>query len=530
MFGGIARDIAYSNSSFSQTSASGKSSTALHKGGFRQVSSLVQYQQSPGIVSQLPLENTPSYYLQPISNPNIRDTGVTSMSFDCSHMAVAYIDNATSLPVLTIYQGVQNQYSVVYSTTPSDATPITIESGIRNSACCVISSDATICVLACCLDDDNRGAIWTYYYSTTIGWQQTSPSKIVPADLAGIAPQFGTSIALSTDKSTVVVGAPVDGFVGDYFNAPGAVFVFKQMSPGVYLQLGPKLVGVGSTNTLLQGASVCVSATGSVIGVGAPYDGYSPTAPLPIGCGLIFVENNQKTTYVQNGPRLSAGDSGTVTNGLSCAIDQSGTLFYLGCPTNAPGYSVSNTGVAVFEKTGSWNLQTYIATPRSVVGVDSQFGRDLSLSLDGNTLVVQAIQDANYNVSYNSVGSFYIFSRSGGGSSPSVYTQNGIKIFNTTSDSVIGDVSLSGDGKCLAYYNIFPSAGARSLQSLSEPALPGESQPAPLVKLSSDLALLQKIRRAVPQARGIIEALSDEHVPIEPLFDFMSNIQIVNSI
>jgi len=529
MLGGIARDIAYSNSSFSQTSASGKSSTALHKGGFRQVSSLVQYQQSPGIVSQLPLENTPSYYLQPISNPNIRDTGVTSMSFDCSHMAVAYIDNATSLPVLTIYQGVQNQYSVVYSTTPSDATPITIESGIKNSACCVISSDATICVLACCLDDNNRGAMWTYYNSGS-GWQQTSPSKIVPADLAGIAPQFGTSIALSTNNSTVVVGAPQDGFAGDYFNVPGAFFVFKQMNPGVYLQLGPKLVGVGSTNTLLQGASVCVSANGSVIGVGAPYDGYSLATPLPVGCGFIFVENNLKTTYVQNGPRLSAGDSGTVINGLSCAINQSGTLFYLGCPFNAPGNTVSNIGVAVFERAGAWNLQTYIATPRSVVGLDSQFGRDLSLSLDGNTLVVQAIEDINYNVSYNSVGSFYIFSRSGGGSSPNVYTQNGIKIFNTNSTAVIGDVSLSGDGKCLAYYNVFQNAGFAAPLSLSEPAQPGESQPAPPKKLSRDLALLQKIRRPVPQARSVIKALSDEHVPIQPLFDFPSEIQIVNSI
>lgn len=463
MFGAVSRDMSFSNSSFSQTSASGKSSTSLHKGGFRQVSFLMQYQQSPGLVSQIPLETTPSMPLNPLFNLPVKYTGVTSLSFDGKYMATAYIDNSTNLPVLTIYQGVQNEYSIIYTNTPSDAIPFVVDFDTFNNCTCVISSDATVCVLGYCLDDGQRGAIWTYRNNGTF-WEPSSSSKILPIGSVGTNLEFGKSLALSTDKSTLVVGAPLDGFVGDINYIPGAVFVFKQTAPGVYSQFGSKLVGSGASDLAYQGIGVSVSATGSTIAFGAPYDGYTPESLVPVGCGFVFIENSQKTAYIQDGPKLSIENSKTALNGLSCAMNQNGTLVYLGCPLNFPGGSIAEQGVAVFDRSQTWKLETYIPTPRSVVGLDSQFGINISLSLDGNTLVVKAVSDIIENGFLYIEGSFFLFSRSGGGSSPNVYTQNGGKFQNNRfqiigdsfNSSFLCDASLSGDGKCIAYYNIFP--------------------------------------------------------------------------
>jgi hypothetical protein len=242
-------------------------------------------------------------------------------------------------------------------------------------------------------------------------------------------------------------------------------------------------VGSGATDVAYQGISVCVSGTGSVIAFGAVYDDYN-LFPLPIGCGFVFIENSRKTAYIQDGPKLKIPDSKTALNGLTCAINQNGTLVYLGCPLTISGASTSGAGVAVFDRLLTWRLHTYIPTPRSVVGLYSFFGQSISLSLDGNTLVVLASLDRVSSSIVFTYGSIFIFSRSGGGSSPNVYTQNGGKIQNNKfrfdgesfESSTLCDISLSGDGKCIAYFNYFEKPPAPP-EPPAPPAPPAPPEP-----------------------------------------------------
>ena len=104
MFGNIQRDMAYANMATRQTSATGKSATTYHTGGFRQVSSLVEYQQSPNFWAQVPLQTVPSFPIGPIATPSTDYTPGVSISSDGKVLAYAYIDRTTSLPVLQIYE------------------------------------------------------------------------------------------------------------------------------------------------------------------------------------------------------------------------------------------------------------------------------------------------------------------------------------------------------------------------------------------------------------------------------------------
>jgi hypothetical protein len=81
----------------------------------------------------------------------------------------------------------------------------------------------------------------------------------------------GSSVALSADGSTAIVGGPSD----DSFH--GAVWVFTR-SGGVWAQQGSKLIGTGAGVTAgkvggaLRGQSVALSADGNTAIVGGPYD------------------------------------------------------------------------------------------------------------------------------------------------------------------------------------------------------------------------------------------------------------------
>lgn len=80
------------------------------------------------------------------------------------------------------------------------------------------------------------------------------------------SPVQGTSIALSADGNTVIVGGP-----GDNSNA-GAAWVFS-WNKGAWVQQGNKLIGNGTVGMARQGSSVALSADGNTALVGGPATG-----------------------------------------------------------------------------------------------------------------------------------------------------------------------------------------------------------------------------------------------------------------
>jgi Divergent InlB B-repeat domain/Viral BACON domain len=75
----------------------------------------------------------------------------------------------------------------------------------------------------------------------------------------------GSSVALSADGNTAIVGGPIDS------GNTGAAWVWSR-SNGVWTQRGNKLVGTGGVANVGQGSSVALSADGNTAIVGGPFD------------------------------------------------------------------------------------------------------------------------------------------------------------------------------------------------------------------------------------------------------------------
>jgi FG-GAP-like repeat len=123
-----------------------------------------------------------------------------------------------------------------------------------------------------------QGAAWIWTRSNGV-WSQQG-SKLVGSGAVGGASQ-GTSVSLSGDGNTAVVGGPDDN---EDFHASGAVWVWPRRGD-VWTQQGSKLVGSGGSGSPDQGAAVALSADGTTAIVGGPFDDLGD----PGGPGAVWV-------------------------------------------------------------------------------------------------------------------------------------------------------------------------------------------------------------------------------------------------
>ena len=122
-----------------------------------------------------------------------------------------------------------------------------------------LSADGNTAIVGGAHDDSKVGAAWVF---TRNGDAWTQQSKLVGTGAIGKAGQ-GSSVALSADGNTAIVGGPLDN------SDAGAAWVFTR-SNGVWKQLGSKLVGSGAAGKAWQGFSVALSADGKTAIVGGP--------------------------------------------------------------------------------------------------------------------------------------------------------------------------------------------------------------------------------------------------------------------
>src|SRR5262249_61793040 len=109
-------------------------------------------------------------------------------------------------------------------------------------------------------DTDAGGAAWVFRRSGSTWTQQ---AKLTGDHEDGQA-SFGSSVAVSADGSTVLVGGPFDGKDTEV----GAVWVFTR-SGGTWSQQGPKLTGTGVPAFGAFGWSLALSGDGNTALVGA---------------------------------------------------------------------------------------------------------------------------------------------------------------------------------------------------------------------------------------------------------------------
>ena len=296
----------------------------------------------------------------------------------------------------------------------------------------------------------NSGSVHIFIHGEE-GWVQQAYVKNSNAQQGDA---FGASIALSTDGNTMVVGAIgedsqakgvngnqadnscvypdrdrlyvldltcKDAFYESYGLNNGAAYVFTRS--GAEWTQEAYLKPASTFFSTLFGASVDLSGDGNTLAVGAKGD-------TSIIINTDDPENIDKN-LVQEAAKL-------VGTGSTYVFTRSGT---------------------------NWTQEAYLQASTLTVG--GEFGGDVSLSQDGNTLAIGSFREASISTGINgdqgdtsaeSAGAVFVFTRDN-----SVWTQRSyVKASNTNAGDRFGlNVDLSADGKTMA-------VGAHREESASE--------------------------------------------------------------
>lgn len=236
---------------------------------------------------------------------------------------------------------------------------------------------------------------------------------------------FGSSVAISADGQTLAVGAtgessPALNVHPTYTPGTpavpeaGAVYVFGRVGDDWALAAFVKASNTGAGDHF--GASVALSANGSVLAVGAPGEGNNAhdigfqfdldTIPedqaneLAPSSGAVYTFENDShgwsPSHYIKGLRTAAGDE----FGSTIALSADGSVLAVGAPhddAGALGIDAPST-VAISDDSGAvytfryadyfWTPDSYFKASDAVA--EDQLGSALSLSEDGNSLLVGA--------------------------------------------------------------------------------------------------------------------------------------------
>lgn len=313
----------------------------------------------------------------------------------------------------------------------------------------------------------SAGAVYIFTRSGTTWTQQAyiKGSNTVAGD------QFGFSVALSADGSTLAVGA-----IGRATQA-GAAYVFTRS--GTWSQQA--LVTASNTESIDQfGFSVALSGDGNTLAVGAPGEDGSSTVingvddNLALNAGAAYVFTRSAGSWSQQAYVKASNTTGGDQFGVSVSLSSDGSTLAVGAPfedssgtgVGSPTNELATDAGAAYVFTRSvttWTQQAYVKA--SNTGGGDNFGGSVALSGDGNALMVGAINEdssatgigGTSNELAADAGAAYVYTRSG-----TAWTQQSyVKASNTgTTDGFGASVALSSNGSTRAIGAQFEDGGA----------------------------------------------------------------------
>ncbi len=279
-----------------------------------------------------------------------------------------------------------------------------------------ISSDGNTAIVGGPRDNNYAGAAWVYTRSGNT-WSQQG-IKLEGTGAVGMAQQ-GSSVSISADGNTAIVGGFADNYIG-------AAWIFIR-SGSTWSQQGNKLADTGVVSASNQGSSVSISADGNTAILGGNYDNNN------VGAAWIYTRNG--CTWSQKGYKLVGTEAeGQSNQGSSVSISADGNTAIVG----GYGDNISVGAAWIFIRNGGiWSQQGSKLVGTGAIGRSYQ-GSSVSLNADGNTAMVGGNYD---NIG---IGAAWVYTRNG-----STWSQQGSKLVGT---GAIGrsyqgsSVSLNADG------------------------------------------------------------------------------------
>jgi hypothetical protein len=208
-------------------------------------------------------------------------------------------------------------------------------------------------------DDNGKGAAWTFNRSAS----KWVGHKLTGGGVTGKA-RYGASVALSYDRTTALVGGPADS------NDQGAVWVFT-LSGSSWKQLGTKLTSNYAKSKF--GSSIALSGDGYTALVGAP-TGVSSSSITPAGSAWLLRRQGSTWSRRQLSGSLEAGlePRGRRFVGRSVGLSSDGLAAVVGGALDNR-FNTIIAGVAwVFARSGStWRQQGKAFTSGKDFGVST---------------------------------------------------------------------------------------------------------------------------------------------------------------
>jgi hypothetical protein len=241
-----------------------------------------------------------------------------------------------------------------------------------------------------------QGAAYVFLKSST----GVSNAVALHASDGAAGDHFGASVAISGDGNTILVGANQSTVSGHIHQ--GAAYVFVRS--GMIWNQQAKLSASSGAAGEFFGTSVALNNDGSTALIGA----YGYTFSIKTAQGGAYVFTRSGTTWSQQTtptPLMAFDAAANDWSGSAVSLSDNGNTALVA----APGKSSGRGAAYVYVRSGSsWAFQSKILAWDGVAGDD--FARSVSLSGDGNLALISAD-----NASPNGVasGAAYTFTRSG---------------------------------------------------------------------------------------------------------------------
>lgn len=288
------------------------------------------------------------------------------------------------------------------------------------------------------------GAVYIFAKTAEFGWQEESYLKASNAEQSDA---FGASIALSYDGNTAAVGA-----LGEDSNATGvngdqtknACYYYGEL--GYVVEPDCRIALRYQVSGELSNGAVYVFKRAERI--------WNQEAYLKPSSSFINTLFGQSVDLSGDGNTLAIGAPGDASKATGINGDTTQSIDYI------------NTGAAyIFGRVETtWSQHAYLkpstltipALVNNSIAGGGEFGGNVSLSQDGNTLAVGSFREASSakgingdegDVSAPRAGAVFVFTHDN-----SIWTQKSyVKASNTDADDRFGlNIAISGDGKTMA--------------------------------------------------------------------------------
>lgn len=249
-------------------------------------------------------------------------------------------------------------------------------------------------------------------------------------------PQMGTSVAMSADGTTALVGAP------GVAKGKGAAYIFHVSSVGSWTSSATP----GATLTLSGkgpvsfGTSVALSADGTSAFVGAPAHGKRVGLTIP-GAIFVFHVASEEAWASTSTPTATLTVPDSIFLGIALTVSADGTTLLAGVPfSNGFG-----GGAEIFHTSAEdgWVSSTSPTATLSDPGQDLGVGSAVAISDDGKTAL---LSDTDANDGAGAADVFHVANEGAwaDSSAPAAILSNESR--NSSIDALGWSVALSGDG------------------------------------------------------------------------------------